>query len=187
MKTYEIVNKIFIQKKKKDKVSFLVGSLNVCLIFLVLLSVFQLLMKESLGEVIRDLILPFALVSYAKSRCTSSDYLSVALELTIMPEEIQMVYPSIDRNDGGGLRRELIQINKTGLDKIMYSDELKSIRILAKAIINVEYEKNHKNSIIDERVHNNPSEYIIYLPTDKVNDILNEIEYNFKINIENLQ
>lgn len=184
MKTYQIVNKIFVQKR--SKLRFLKGLLNICMILLLLFGVFELAMKEPFWDVVRSLILPFALASYAKSRCTSSGYDSVALELTILPEEIQMVYPAINRNDGGGIRRETIRIVEADLDKIMYSDELKSIRILAKAVINVDYEKDHKRSTIDERLHNQPSEYIIYLPPNQVNEILNEIEQNFRLTIDRL-
>ena len=184
MKTYQIVNKIFVQKK--SKLRFLKRLLNTGMILLLLFGVFELAMKEPFWDVVSSLILPFALASYAKSRCTSSGYDSVALELTILPEEIQMVYPAINRNDGGGVRREMIRIVEADVDKIMYSDELKSIRILAKAVINVDYEKDHKRSTIDERLHNQSSEYIIYLPPNQVEDIIDDIENNFGLTIERI-
>lgn len=183
MKTYQIVNRIYV--KKKSKIEFWGKILNVFIILSLLFGLFELSMGESIKEVFGPSIPLLAAVCYAKSRChPASGYESAALEITVGPEELQMVYPAVNRNDGGGVRREMIQVYKSGLEKIMYSDELKSIRILAKAIVDVEYEKNHKKSTIDERLHNQSSEYIIYLPYSQANEIVEEIENNLGLAIE---
>lgn len=183
MKTYQIVNRIYV--KKKSKIEFWGKILNVFIILFLLFVLFQLSMGESIKDVFGPSIPLLAAACYAKTRChAASGYESAALEITFGPEELQMVYPAINRNDGGGVRKESIQVDKTGLEKIMYSDELKSIRILAKAIVDVEYEKDHKKSTIDERLHNQSSEYIIYLPYNQANEIVEEIENSFGLTVE---
>lgn len=183
MKTYQIVNKIYIHKKRK--LGLLRIIVNVIMILLILLILFQLSMGESFWDVVKPEIPIFILGLYVNTRSPSSKgYESVALEFTVGPDELHLVYPAINRFDGGGERKETILIHKTDLEKIMYSDELKSIRILAKAIIDVDYGNNQKKSTIDERSNNRSSEYIIYLPYNQAKEIVDEVENTFGIAIE---
>lgn len=181
MKKYEIVNKVF--QKKKGKLSFLKILIDIFLILIVLILIFQLAVGEKFGDVIKTVALPILLGLYARSRVKESGYESVALEFTIQPGELVMRYPAIDRMDRGGIREEVITLEQNRITQIMYSDELKSIRILGRAMMKVWYVKEQRWAEIDEINNNHDSEYIVYLPTEQCKEILGEIEANLNIKV----
>lgn len=182
MSNYQIINKLYMRGKPKYRV--LRWLLNFFMIMIVLFHVFEISMGgETIGEAIRDLVLPVALFLFAKSRCSTDGYESAALELSVLPNKIELLYPSIDRFDGGGVRKEFITIENSDIDEIMYSNELKSIRMLAKAVIEVTYRKNNKQSVINQ-TEGKSSEYIIYMPPEQCNEIIEDIERNLNLTVQ---
>lgn len=176
MVNYNIVNKVYMQGKKKNVIFRIL--LSVMSIILILLGIVQIIVGQiSITLVFQSILLPLVLASYARQRFIGGTYKSMALELTLEQHKLTLLYSSIDRDDGGGIRKETIVINSEDIEDIKYSEDIKSVKIVAKSQLTVEYRDHTKdNFYLDYRKENKTDEYIIYLPFEQKEKILKDIQ-----------
>ena len=187
MAQYQIENKIYMKKKGKcGKLNLLFNVLIVLLLLVSLLEVYA--GGKSWSEEWKTLVLPAILAVYAKMKLKSAEngYVPLALHLTVQSGEVILDYPSIDRNDGGGARHEIITLKTPDIEEIMYSGQLKSIRIVGKGLLDVTYFKEHRQTIIDQRDDGRSSEYIIYLSESQCGAVLEDMESSLGLEIKHV-
>ncbi len=183
MVKYNIVNKIYLQGKKVNRLlrillGFMAG-------LLLLLGLIQIIVgKLSFTVVLQSVLLPLILANIGRKNLHGGHYMSAALELTLEPGKLLMHYPAIDREDGDGIREEVIQILAEDIADIRYSEELKSVRMLAKAETAVRYERTEAGrQQSDRQEKDQPEEFILYLPYEEKDRILTDLQKYLKCKI----
>lgn len=152
----------------------------------VVLIVFSFITSDFNYQVLKLLLLSLAFYVYYRNQAADQGgIVSTTVEAAIKSNELILDYLKIDRRDGMGERKEVITFPYQKIYGLEYCQELLSLRISGKPIIQVQSENQKKypgNKIIvngdDTRIH------ILYLDTANAKEFIDNLSELSGLKIE---
>ena len=123
---FDIINVVYIREKKGNKKRIVYRLVFfLCLLYIVI----SLLMGNGILPSIAPIALMLAISLGNLSSGKKGKYKPVAATITLTGEHLEVIYDSIDREDGLGLRREVYLFPWAKVSKAYYAEGITSIRI----------------------------------------------------------
>lgn len=148
VKEFQFQNRVWVDGRSSffDKVCMFFAGLYL------ILSVFQLLIKELGSPNIPMIFFSAAILIWSKKNCRrNGKYLSVDCRLCFSERMLDWFYDQIDLLDGQGARSIQYHFNAGSVTRVQLSSQMKSIRIEAAPDITVQYRRKSKRTVSKDK------------------------------------